>query len=63
MSAALLTGDPRPVSETAVWLSELIASRGVDWSPAIDDLTRVLTEALVDYPLSIDLVRSHFRSS
>lgn len=61
VSAALLTGDTRPITETAVWLSELLAARGVEADPAISELGAVLAAALVDHPLSLDLVRRHFR--
>lgn len=60
VSAALLTGDPRTVSETAEWLAALLASRSVDAGSAVEDLRRVLDAALLDYPLSLDLIRSHF---
>jgi methanogenic corrinoid protein MtbC1 len=60
VAAAVLTADPRTVSESAVWLATLLTSRGVDASPAIEDLCCVLVTALIDYPLSVDLVRSHF---
>ncbi len=60
VSAALLTGDARTVSETAAWMAELLSSRGVDARSAVEDLTRVLIAALIEYPLSLDLVRSHF---
>ena len=61
VGAALITGDPRPVAETAWGLTDLLASRGVDARPAMDDLTRVLVATLLDYPLSVGLIRSHFR--
>ncbi|MGV0836354.1 cobalamin B12-binding domain-containing protein [Mycolicibacterium thermoresistibile] len=61
VSAALLTGDVRPLSETAAWLADLLTSRGVDAGPAVDELATVLSAALVDHPLSVDLVRRHFR--
>jgi MerR family transcriptional regulator, light-induced transcriptional regulator len=60
VSAALLTGDPRTVSETAAWLTALLDSRGVDAGSAVEDLRRVLLATLIDYPLSVDLVRRHF---
>ncbi|MFG1934685.1 B12-binding domain-containing protein [Mycobacterium sp. NPDC048908] len=60
---ALLTGDPRTVSETAGWLAELLANRGVDARSAVEELSRVLAAALIDYPLSVDLVRSHFSAN
>lgn len=59
--AALLTGDTRPLSETATWMGEVLASRGVDAPSAIDELAGVLAAVLVDYPLSMELVRDHFR--
>ncbi len=60
VSAALLTGDPRTVSVTAAWLAALLVSRGVDPRLAISQLAQVLTSALLDYPLSVRLIRSHF---
>ena len=60
VSAALLTGDPRPVSETAAWLTDLLAHRGVQSVPAVADLTGTLADTLRDYPLSLDLIRRHF---
>ncbi|OBF30515.1 twin-arginine translocation pathway signal protein [Mycobacterium sp. ACS1612] len=60
VTAALLTDDPRTLSETAAWLAELLTSRGVDARSAVEDLNRVLAAALIDYPLSVELVRSHF---
>jgi methanogenic corrinoid protein MtbC1 len=60
VSAAVLTGDSRTVSETAAWLTALLASRGVDASSALTELRRVLLATLIDYPLSVDLVRRHF---
>ncbi|MEY8016281.1 cobalamin B12-binding domain-containing protein [Mycobacterium servetii] len=60
VSAALLTGDPRPVSQTAAWLADLLAHRGVQSVPAVADLTGALADTLRDYPLSLDLIRRHF---
>lgn len=62
VSAALLTGDPRTVSETATWLSALLDNRGVDARSAVQDLGRALAAALIDYPLSLDLARRHFHA-
>lgn len=59
--AALLTGDPRPMSETATWMADLLASRGVDAPSAIEELAQALAAVLLDYPLSVELVRDHFR--
>ncbi|BBZ36598.1 cobalamin B12-binding domain-containing protein [Mycolicibacterium confluentis] len=61
VSAALLTGDPRPVSETALWTGELLAHRGVEVGPAIEEMGRVLGATLLDYPLSTGLISEHFR--
>jgi methanogenic corrinoid protein MtbC1 len=58
--AALLTDDPRTVSETAAWLAEVLTCRAVDARRAVGDLNRVLAAALIDYPLSVGLVRNHF---
>jgi len=60
VSAALLTNDPRTVSETAAWLGALLANRGVDSPAAVEDLSRILLTALIDFPLSVELVRNHF---
>lgn len=60
VSAALLTGDPRPVPETAAWLGDLLRHRGAEPGPALDDLTGMLTDTLRDYPLSLELIRRHF---
>jgi hypothetical protein len=58
--AALLTGDPRPVSETAVWIAEVLRSRSAD-AAFVDELGRLTSAALYDYPLSQALVEQHFR--
>ncbi|WP_153030519.1 B12-binding domain-containing protein [Amycolatopsis sp. YIM 10] len=49
--AALLTGDPRPIPETAAWVAELLAARGAD-PRLVDELGELLTSVLVDFPLS-----------
>ncbi|OBF25917.1 cobalamin-dependent protein [Mycobacterium sp. ACS4331] len=61
VSAALLTGDPRPVSETATWMGALLAHRDVDAGPAVADLAQALSATLLDYPLSTELIRAQFR--
>ncbi|ULE31996.1 B12-binding domain-containing protein [Mycobacterium sp. IDR2000157661] len=61
ISAALLTGDSRPLSETAEWLARLLDHRGVESRSAIEELAVLMRAAVFDYPLSADLVRSHFR--
>lgn len=60
VSAALLTGDPRPVEETSAWITDLLDCRGVDTHKAMDDLKSVLSAVLLDYPLTATLVRKHF---
>lgn len=59
VAAALLTGDPRPVSETAWWIADLMRARGID-PAAVDELGDALTASLADYPLARDLVTRHF---
>lgn len=59
ISAALLTGDPRPIPETAAWIADLIRSRNGD-EMMISELTGVLTATLGDYPLSTELIAKHF---
>jgi methanogenic corrinoid protein MtbC1 len=58
VSAVLITGDTRPLPETAEWVAELLRTRGADQTAMIE-LIRVLTSALRDYPLSSELVKSH----
>lgn len=60
VSAALLTDDPRPLPETAAWLAHLLGCRGIDGRCAVEELTALLSSALIDYPLSVELVRRHF---
>lgn len=61
VSAALLTGDPRPVPETFVWIAELMRSRGVD-ATQIRELGRLLAVTLGRYPQARKLVEQHFES-
>ncbi len=61
VAATLLTGDVRPVSETAQWMGDLLAHREVDSEVAVRELASVLGAVLVDYPLSANLVAEHFR--
>ncbi|CAJ1494408.1 cobalamin B12-binding domain-containing protein [[Mycobacterium] burgundiense] len=61
VGAALLTGDVRPVSETALWMGELLAHRKVDSQAAVHELAAVIGTTLTDYPLSVELVRANFR--
>lgn len=59
VSSAPLTGDDRPVSETATWLADVLAHRGVDPLPALRQLTETLAATLRDYPLSLGLIHGH----
>lgn len=59
LSAALLTGDHRPVEETAAWVAEVLRTRGAD-EMMLHELVAVLTVAMRDYPLAGGLVESHF---
>jgi MerR family transcriptional regulator, light-induced transcriptional regulator len=59
VSAALLTGDPRPVPETAAWISELLRTRGVTVN-FTDELGRLLASALGDSPLARAIVERNF---
>ncbi|MGB3352634.1 MAG: twin-arginine translocation pathway signal protein, partial [Mycobacterium sp.] len=59
VSAVLLTGDSRPVTETAFWIVDLMATRGID-AAVIDELRTHAVVALADYPLSRDIVATHF---
>jgi methanogenic corrinoid protein MtbC1 len=61
VSAALLTGDPRPVSETFDWIADLMQTRGVD-NARVHDLRESLVLTLADYPQARDLVERHFRA-
>jgi MerR family transcriptional regulator, light-induced transcriptional regulator len=59
VTAALLTGDPRPVSDTAAWIDDLLRIRGVDQT-MVRELGDLLVEALRDYPLARDIVALHY---
>ncbi|GAA2799172.1 cobalamin B12-binding domain-containing protein [Mycolicibacterium pallens] len=59
LSAALLTSDPRPITETAWWIGDVLAARGAD--PAVvAELATLLGDVLDDSPLARELVRAHF---
>ena len=62
VSAVLLTGDPRPVTETAYWIVDLMATRGIDVA-VVDELRTRAVVALADYPLARDIVATHFAVS
>ncbi len=59
VSAALLTGDHRPIPETAVWIADLIRCRNGD-EMMLNELTGILGAALREYPLAGDLIATHF---
>lgn len=59
LGAALLTGDTRPVGETAAWITELMTTRGVDVA-VVHELGDVLAGTLTAYPMARDLLRRHF---
>jgi MerR family transcriptional regulator, light-induced transcriptional regulator len=59
LSAALLTADHRPVEETAVWVADVLRTRGAD-EMMLHELVAVLAVAMRDYPLAGRLVESHF---
>jgi MerR family transcriptional regulator, light-induced transcriptional regulator len=59
VSACLLTGDPRPLPETAAWLADVLAARDAD-PVLVAELGEQLAAALGDYPLARDLVRGHW---
>lgn len=59
ISAALLTGDSRPISETAGWIADVLAARGVD-PAAVAELARLLPAELAEFPLARELVAQHF---
>ena len=61
VSAALLTGDPRPVPETAAWICELLRTRGFA-ANFTDELGELLAAALGDYPLAHAIAERHFPS-
>jgi hypothetical protein len=59
LQGALLTGDGRLVSDTAHWVSELLAARSVP-RPRAAALATELTTVLRDHPLAVALLRSHW---
>lgn len=59
VSAALITGDPRTVAQTASWVSEVLTVRGAGFRAAIE-LGEVLGRALNGYPLARELVGAHW---
>ncbi|GAA1603197.1 cobalamin-dependent protein [Kribbella sancticallisti] len=60
--AALLTGDPRPIPQTAEWISALLAARGAD-PELIADLGLQLRIHLRDYPLAHSLLTTSWPTS
>ena len=59
VSAALLTGDPRPVADTFAWIAELMSIRHVS-QDAIHELGRLLASTLTDYPLAQGVAVRHY---
>jgi MerR family transcriptional regulator, light-induced transcriptional regulator len=59
VSAALLTGDPRPVAETSRWIAELMQTRGVT-KTRVQELGQVFAVTLSDYPRARELVERNF---
>lgn len=59
ISAVLLTGDHRPIAETAGWVADLIRSRGGD-EMMLSELAGVLGVALREHPLANQLIIEHF---
>ncbi|UJW36169.1 cobalamin B12-binding domain-containing protein [Saccharothrix sp. AJ9571] len=59
VSAALLTGDQRPIPETAAWLADLLAARGAGVHP-VAELGELLAAGLADFPLARELVVAHW---
>lgn len=59
VSAALLTGDPRPIVETSDWIGELMPSRGVGLSQ-VYELGELLAATLHAYAQAGGLVERHF---
>ncbi|PND57853.1 twin-arginine translocation pathway signal protein [Mycobacterium sp. ENV421] len=59
LSAALLTGDPRPIAETAWWINDVLQARDAD-SASVAELADLLADSLDDFPLASELVRAHF---
>jgi methanogenic corrinoid protein MtbC1 len=59
VSAALVTGDPRPVPETATWVADLLSARGAR-PGLVGELGELLAATLHDYPLARGLVEAHW---
>lgn len=59
ITAALMTDDARPVSETSAWIADVLAHRGVDRALVVE-LGGVLAETLCDYPLARAVAVEHF---
>ena len=59
VSAALLTGDARPVAETFAWTADLMQNRGVDIAQ-VRELGELLGATLRHYPLARGLVEQYF---
>jgi hypothetical protein len=59
VSATLLTTDVRPVPETALWIADLLRTRGADPS-LVCELAEVAAAALRGYPLAKEIVDRHF---
>jgi MerR family transcriptional regulator, light-induced transcriptional regulator len=59
VSAALLTGDPRPVPDTSRWIADLMQTRGVT-NRRVRELGEVLAATLRDYPRAQELVERNF---
>jgi len=59
VSAALLTGDSRPVSDTAWWITDVLAARDIR-SGAVAELSTLLSTELQEFPLARELLAQHF---
>jgi len=59
VSAVLLTGDSRPVPETAAWILDVVVPRGLDRA-VVGELAVAASAALQAYPLARAIVDTHF---
>lgn len=59
VSAVLLTGDSRPVPETAAWIADVVTTRGFD-AAVVGELADRASIALRAYPLARAIVDTHF---
>ncbi|MBB3604803.1 methanogenic corrinoid protein MtbC1 [Mycolicibacterium sp. BK556] len=59
VSATLLTGDSRPISETAYWIVDVLAARDVG-PTVVAELSGLLAAELGEFPLARELVAQHF---